>query len=336
MQSDGNEGGAAAAVAVTVAAIVVVLAAGTAVLRPFADGSVDRSSQLLRAAIGALVAVVIAAAAVVLFERLSAHRGGPSDATSPPAAAAGTRRLGRSVLAGGLTGASLALLAFTTVAVGATAGIATVDVRPNAPRPASTVPVERPASTPTPPPIPPKSAEVSSRSVRLPDWLGIVFAAAAALVAAFALVIGVRSIRVPTVRLLGRLIHGADSPTTVEEPATIDLDAAAESFAESAAVIDDDGDPRRAIIAAYAHLLRRLGDAGCTRRPDEAPEEHLRRSLRELSVPHESMELVVAKFLVARFSRHEVTEADRDRVRDALRAAGADLRIAIEHHAVPA
>ena len=38
------------------------------------------------------------------------------------------------------------------------------------------------------------------------------------------------------------------------------------------------------------------------------------------------MSVVVDRFLVARFSTHPMTVADRDAVRDALRAAGAQLR----------
>ncbi len=48
------------------------------------------------------------------------------------------------------------------------------------------------------------------------------------------------------------------------------------------------------------------------------------------------MSAVVDKFLVARFSTHPVTEADRDEVRDALRAAAAQLRAILAARTVAA
>ena len=299
--------------AAVVAAIVVLVAAGTAVVRPFADGSVDHTSQLLRAVIGAVVALAVAAVIALAVRR--------------PARA--------SALTGGLAGATLALVAFTTVAVGATAGIATVEIHPNVYRSTPVTAIEQ-ATPAGPPAAQPEPAELPTGSLRFPEWLTAILAVVATILAALALMFGIRSIRIPTVRLLGTLFRGQPSPTTVEEPVVIDLDAAADSFEESASVIEDDSDPRRAIIAAYAHLLERLAEAGCPRRPAEAPEEHLRRSLRELDVPPAALELVVARFLVARFSRHDVTEDDRDDVRRALSNAGAQLRRAIEQRLVPA
>lgn len=327
----------AGALAAVLAAIVVLLAAGTAVLRPFADGSVDHSSQLLRALIGAVVALALGALIAFALGALisvAVVRPAHTAPTSPGLRPAATRRLGMGALTGGLAGATLALVVFTTVAVGATAGIATVEIHPNVYRPAPSTPVEQ-ATPPTPPAARPERDELPASSLRFPDWLTAILAVVATIVAAFGLMFGIRSIRIPTVRLLGTLFHGHAAPTTVEETMAIDLDGAAASFEESAAAIEDDSDPRRAIIAAYARLLDRLDEAGCTRRPAEAPEEHLRRSLGELDVPKASLELVVAKFLVARFSRHDVTEADRDDVRTALREAGVALRRSADQRLVP-
>ncbi len=115
-------------------------------------------------------------------------------------------------------------------------------------------------------------------------------------------------------------------PMPPDDPAASTADVAA-SFAESAALVADDPDPRRAIIAAYAHLLERLAAAGHPRLPHEAPEEHLRRCLNALRIPADSLSTVTRQFLVARFSTHTLTELDRDQVRDALRTAGELLRV---------
>ncbi len=115
-------------------------------------------------------------------------------------------------------------------------------------------------------------------------------------------------------------------PMPPDDPMASNADVAA-SFAESALLVADDPDPRRAIIAAYAHLLERLAAAGFPRLPHEAPEEHLRRCLNALRIPPDSLSTVTRQFLVARFSTHPLTEQDRDQVRDALRTAGELLRV---------
>ncbi len=299
-------------------AFVVLLAAGTAVLRPFTDGSVDHTSELIRALVGAAVAVTAVAGVGVGVGQTLRRRGTVSGATG-----AASKRLWSGVMTVGLTGAALALVALITVAVGATAGIATLQVTPTHGTRGPVTAVERTTTPAGPTPV--KPVELDAKPVTFPAWLTTVFAILATIAAVITLIIGFRTVRIPTVRFVGRLFHGPPSSSTVESPEFIDLQAAAESFSESAALIADDSDPRRAIIAAYARLLERLDEAGCRRRPAEAPEEHLRRSLRALNVAPASLELVVAKFLVARFSRHPLTETDRDQVGDSLRAAAAEL-----------
>lgn len=119
-------------------------------------------------------------------------------------------------------------------------------------------------------------------------------------------------------------------PTAVQpvEPELIgiDNDAAADSFAESARALHDADDPRTGIIAAYAALLDGLDAAGAGRRPHEAPEEHLRRSLAQLQVPAEALAEVTRLFLVAKFSSHPMGETDRDQARAMLAVAEQHLR----------
>lgn len=118
-------------------------------------------------------------------------------------------------------------------------------------------------------------------------------------------------------------------PPPPEAPA-IDTEAAAESLAQSGRIVVDDPDPRRAIVAAYGALLEGLEAAGAGRRPFEAPEEHLQRSMRELHIPPEALAEVTRLFLVAKFSTHPLGEAERQQARRALGEAERHLRRLIE------
>jgi hypothetical protein len=298
--------------AAIVAALVVlaVAAAGTGVFRAFHDGSVEAGSEWTRAGLGALAGLVVGGAVV-----LSLRSAG----------------LASRLVAGAGTAAAVALVLATTVAVGATAGVATVHIGPIHRSP----PGITPAETRTPVSLPNLDPIKLGKGGGLPGWLTAILAAIALIVAAFGAFQLARGFRLPHLRLFGRFKwRGATAGEAVDD--TVDVDLAADSFDESAAMIGEGLDPRQAIIAAYARLLERLGEAGCPRLPYEAPEEHLRRSLTALGVAQDAMETVVAKFLVARFSTHPLTEVDRDQVRDALREAGRQLRELIAARAAEA
>lgn len=93
--------------------------------------------------------------------------------------------------------------------------------------------------------------------------------------------------------------------------------AAGAAFAASLADLEDEPDPRRAIVAAYARLLDGLEAAGFGRRPSEAPEEHLRRVLEQLHLPDGPLRTVVALFAEARFSEHPLTAVHKRTAIDA-------------------
>jgi hypothetical protein len=97
--------------------------------------------------------------------------------------------------------------------------------------------------------------------------------------------------------------------------------AAGAAFTASLADLEDEPDPRRAIVAAYARLLDGLEAAGFGRRPAEAPEEHLRRVLEQLQVPDAPLRTLVALFAEARFSQHPLTEGHKRAAIDAFLAA---------------
>lgn len=89
--------------------------------------------------------------------------------------------------------------------------------------------------------------------------------------------------------------------------------------------LDLPGDPRQAIIAAYALLLEGLAACAQGRHPAETPLEHLERVLAALDVRPEPLRELTTLFGEARFSDHPMTDAHRDRARAALDAAASDL-----------
>jgi hypothetical protein len=99
----------------------------------------------------------------------------------------------------------------------------------------------------------------------------------------------------------------------------------AASLEAGARRLDPGGDPREAIIAAYAMLLDGLATCAQGRDPAETPLEHLERVLVALDVRPEPLRELTTLFGEARFSDHAMSEEQRDRARAALEAAAADL-----------
>jgi hypothetical protein len=92
--------------------------------------------------------------------------------------------------------------------------------------------------------------------------------------------------------------------------------------------IDDlrrEPDPRRAVIAAYAHMEGELASRGFARRSAEAPFEYLARILRELNVRDSAVRSLTRLFEYAKFSPHEIGEELREEAISALLAVREDL-----------
>ncbi len=107
------------------------------------------------------------------------------------------------------------------------------------------------------------------------------------------------------------------------------LDRAAEISAaldESLANLRAEPDPRRAIIAAYAHMERVLGAAGLPHRPSEAPLEYLERALVDLHATAASARRLTDLFRFAKFSDHEVDAQAKEDAIAALEAVRDELR----------
>jgi hypothetical protein len=89
-----------------------------------------------------------------------------------------------------------------------------------------------------------------------------------------------------------------------------------------------EGDPRRAVIRAYARLERALAAHGLPRRPAEAPLEYLTRILQELSVSPVAVRRLTLLFERAKFSQHEVDPEMKTTAIAALQQVQEELRAA--------
>ena len=89
-------------------------------------------------------------------------------------------------------------------------------------------------------------------------------------------------------------------------------------------------DLRKAIIAAYARMEHALAVAGLPRRPAEAPQEYLERTLGELETSAAAVRRLTDLFEWAKFSHHEPVAQMRDEAIDALVAVRDELRAPAE------
>jgi Domain of unknown function (DUF4129) len=97
----------------------------------------------------------------------------------------------------------------------------------------------------------------------------------------------------------------------------------------AAASIDDlrrEGDPRRAVIAAYANMERVLAQHGLPRLRAEAPFEYLGRILRQLEVSESSVHRLTELFEYAKFSTHEIDADMKEQAIDAFAALRDELK----------
>ena len=120
--------------------------------------------------------------------------------------------------------------------------------------------------------------------------------------------------------------HDGSGPRLVEAPDP-DADPLLEALDASIEDLEGEGDPRSAVIAAYARLLDGFERCGLGRRPAETPLEHLRRGLAALPLRPEPAERLTDLFLEARFSPHPIGPAERDEAHAALLTARRDLAV---------
>jgi hypothetical protein len=100
--------------------------------------------------------------------------------------------------------------------------------------------------------------------------------------------------------------------------------------------LEREPDPRRAVIGAWARMEAGLAAAGVPRRPSEAPFEYAARVLQTAlapaagPLPPDSVHRLTGLFERAKFSRHDIGEADRDQAIAALRTVRRELAEAVE------
>ena len=103
--------------------------------------------------------------------------------------------------------------------------------------------------------------------------------------------------------------------------------------------LEREPDPRRAVIGAWARMEAGLAAAGVPRRPSEAPFEYAGRVLRTALTPAagplrpDSVHRLTGLFERAKFSHHDIGEADRGQAIAALRAVRQELAEAVEQAA---
>jgi len=93
--------------------------------------------------------------------------------------------------------------------------------------------------------------------------------------------------------------------------------------------IDDlraERDARRAVIAAYANMERILASHGLARGPSELPYEYLARVLQLLNVRGSAVRSLTELFEYAKFSKHEIDHAMKERAIESLVAVREDLQ----------
>jgi hypothetical protein len=115
-------------------------------------------------------------------------------------------------------------------------------------------------------------------------------------------------------------------------------DALAEVMDDALDDIRAEGDPRRAIIAAYARMEKLLAGFGRGRAPSEAPFEYLARVLLELRVSRHPVEALTELFERAKFSAHTLGPEEKSRAIESLESVRDELRdpVAVAAERAPA
>ncbi|HEV3465067.1 MAG TPA: DUF4129 domain-containing protein, partial [Actinomycetota bacterium] len=97
--------------------------------------------------------------------------------------------------------------------------------------------------------------------------------------------------------------------------------------------LEGEPDPRRAVIGAWARMEAGLAGAGLPRRPAEAPFEYAARVLERALARPDSVHRLTGLFERAKFSHHDIGEAERGQAIAALRAVRQELAQAVEQAA---
>ena len=112
----------------------------------------------------------------------------------------------------------------------------------------------------------------------------------------------------------------AGDPSREPDPQYLHRDVALveQAVAAGLAEIDLGTDPRSAIIACWVHFEKAAERVGIPREASDTPSDLVRKLLHRHELDGESLSRLSDAYLLARYSPHEVGEADRDRARAAL------------------
>jgi Domain of unknown function (DUF4129) len=112
----------------------------------------------------------------------------------------------------------------------------------------------------------------------------------------------------------------AETPPSSPSPED-EAEIACRALAAASARLQDQADPRAAVIAAYERLEQVLAEKHLGRRSPEAPREYLARVLSERRMPEHALATLTFLFEEARFSSHPISESAPRRAFDALESA---------------
>lgn len=110
-----------------------------------------------------------------------------------------------------------------------------------------------------------------------------------------------------------------DLEPTAKEPSEL------RAVRASIAALESEREPRRAILRAYAHMEHAFLDVEVARARDETASEFLVRTTRRLPASAGAAADLTERFEEARFSTHELTQADRERALASLRRVEEEL-----------
>ena len=158
----------------------------------------------------------------------------------------------------------------------------------------------------------------------LPSWVSwIILAVLIGIPAAIVLLFLAR-------RLIEWLVHAPPNSGVADpEPQYLHRDFTLVEDAVNAALAEMDlgTDPRAAIMACWAHFERASETVGIERESSDTPADLVRKLLERHQLDGAALRQLSEAYLRARYSPHQVGEADRDRARDALIALQAQLGV---------
>lgn len=115
------------------------------------------------------------------------------------------------------------------------------------------------------------------------------------------------TILTPAAALIRRRRLKRDQAAHAEEPGAL-----GRAVRASIAALESERDPRRAILRAYARMEQSFRDVEIVRARDETASEFLGRTMRRLRVSAGAAVALTERFEEARYSPHQITEADRE------------------------